>query len=54
MAKVIYAIVLIPFILMLVDMIKDFDITHQNDSLTNTGAYADDFTTAGKTTEPKK
>ena len=44
----IYAIVIIPLILMLVD------ITHQDDLSTKTAAYADDFTAADKITQGGK
>ena len=41
-AVTVYAIAIIPLILMIVN------ITHQDDSSTKTAAYADDFTSAGK------
>ena len=47
-AMEIYAIAIIPLILMIVD------ITRQDDSSTKTAAYADDFIAAGKITQLKK
>ena len=47
-AMAIYAIAIIPLILMLVD------ISHYDDPSTKTAAYADDFTAAGKVVQLKK
>ena len=47
-AMAIYAMAIIPLILMIVD------ITHQNDLSTKTTAYADDFIASGKITQLKK
>ena len=46
-AMAMYAITVIPLILMIVD------ITRQDNSFTKTVAYADDFTAARKITQPK-
>lgn len=47
-AMAVYAITVIPLILMIVD------ITRQDNSSTKTVAYADNFTAARKITQPKK
>ena len=47
-AMAIYAIAIIPLILMIVD------ISQQDDSATKTVTYEDDFTAAGKITQLKK